>query len=129
MAQAHKDRLLYREIGVALAVLSLWFLSLLAPMHQAAGLLREMAQAGVDTTGAWTICVTQTEGSDPDGMPQICPAHGIGKSEIALPPPGLELAPHRRLLFTVSTPRDRAVARPLVGWLAQEPRGPPHLIA
>ncbi|WEF24849.1 hypothetical protein [Paracoccus sp. S3-43] len=114
------------EIGMALAVLALWMLSLFAPLHQAAGLLREMAKAGHEISGAWSICVTLAQDQDrPDHPPPVCPAQGIGKSEIALPPPPFALADLLPLSHDVVIPQDRAPLVAAQAWLPRQPRAPP----
>lgn len=77
-----------RETGMAMAVLAVWMLSLLAPLHQTSGLLREMEKAGYDISGAWSICVTLAQDEDGgDHAVPVCPAQAIGKSDVLLPPP------------------------------------------
>jgi hypothetical protein len=75
-----------REIGTALAVLSLYVLTLLLPLHQAAGLQNDLARLGFETVGSWSICADA--GAADKGEPQApaalkCPAAGIGKHEFA----------------------------------------------
>lgn len=121
--------LILRETGLALAVLALWLLTLLAPLHQASGLLRELSRAGIDTGAAWRICLTadpSLDGSD-HALP-VCPAQGIGKSDVILPPPlafalavmGLQVA----LLLPVPPPAVVLDPRLHPG----QPRAPPALI-
>ncbi len=81
-----------REIGTALAVLAIYVLTMLAPLHQAAGLQRDLAALGYDAIGVWSVCapLTETDGTDGKGTLQIkCPAAGIGKNDLAaiLPTP------------------------------------------
>ena len=82
-----------KEIGTALAVLAIYVLTLLLPLHQAAGLQRDLAQLGFGTTGNWSICATPAhDEGGPSTLPIKCPAAGIGKYEFAaLPPPAVDI--------------------------------------
>lgn len=87
-----------REVGTAFAVLAIYVLTLLLPMHQAAGLQRDLAQIGYETVGAWSLCEdfasTSKGGDQPEPAAIKCPAAGIGKYEFAaLLPPALTVAP------------------------------------
>lgn len=87
MTRSRTHSTIIRETGVALAALAIWMLCLLAPLHQSAGTLRDMAKAGVDISGAWSVCVTLAEGDvDPDRSVPDCPAQGVSKSGLALGP-------------------------------------------
>lgn len=96
-----------REIGAMLAVLSLYVLVLLAPLHQAAGLQRDLASFGYETVTSWSVC--QSLAADEDGdaplAPAVkCPAPGLGKFSLA---PLLPVALHLRapsLAQTVAYP-------------------------
>lgn len=107
-----------REIGTALAVAAIWLLSLLAPLHHASNLGRDLAARGYEPAALWSLC--DPTGSAAKGEQQavfVCPAQGIGKSDVLLPTvetapavflpilallligawrrPGLALAPYR----------------------------------
>lgn len=74
---------------MALAVLALWLLSLLSPMHQTSRLVADMASAGVTSVSDWTLCISTQTGTDGKAAAQVlCPAKGIGKDDLDLPPPG-----------------------------------------
>lgn len=74
-----------RELGTALAVLSLYVLILLAPLHQAAGLQRDFDALGFASLDTWSICVPLTvDGSSEQPDIAKCPFAGIGKHEVAL---------------------------------------------
>lgn len=93
-----RARRMVREVGTAFAVLAIYVLTLLLPMHQAAGLQRDLAQLGYETVGAWSLCedfASTSEGGDqPEPTAVKCPAAGIGKYEFAaLLPPALTVAP------------------------------------
>ena len=121
-------RMITRETGMALAVLALWMLSLLAPLHQTSGVLREMARAGQDISGAWSICVTLAQDdTGAEHLIQLCPAKAIGKTDLAAPPPVVAVAafaPEAR------TPGFADGARPghrPQDFTPQQPRAPPTL--
>lgn len=80
-----------REAGLAVAVLAIYVLTLLLPLHQAAGLQRDLNASGFATLDSWSIC--QPMAQDEDGNPReaaalACPAMGIAKQQFAavLPP-------------------------------------------
>ena len=74
-----------RETGTALAVLALFILTLLLPMHQVAGLQRDLAQLGYEPAVTWSVCGEIHSDGTPDKSPTAvkCPATGIGKYEFA----------------------------------------------
>ena len=80
-----------RETGIALAVLAIYVLTLLLPLHQAAGLQRDLNALGFSTLESWSVC--QPMAQDEDGAPReaaalTCPATGVAKQQLAavLPP-------------------------------------------
>lgn len=129
MAARRKESSVTRELGMALTVLALWMLSLLVPLHQTSGMLRELARAGYDISNAWTVCVTIAADKErPDQPPSMCPAQVVAKGGLVdfdadrLPPPQsvrLHLADWR---FGDAVDH---VARPEH---VVQPRGPPALI-
>lgn len=69
---------------MALAVLAIWLMSLLAPMHQVSRLIGELSEAGIVTVTDWSLCVPlDLDGDGPDGPQTLCPAQGIGKNDLA----------------------------------------------
>lgn len=81
-----RARSIIRELGTAIAVLSLYLLTVLLPLHQAAGLQSDLARLGFETIGSWSIC--EDAGSAGKGDQQAptalkCPAAGIAKHEFA----------------------------------------------
>ena len=86
-------RNMLRETATALAVLSLYVLMLLAALHQAAGLQRDLNALGFSALDTWSICVPLTQGDTNDAATIAkCPAAGIGKHELALPtPPSMDI--------------------------------------
>lgn len=84
-------RTMLRETGIALAVLAIYVLTLLLPLHQAAGLQRDLNGLGFATLESWSVCQSMAE--DENGAPReaaalSCPATGIAKQQLAavLPP-------------------------------------------
>lgn len=121
-----RPALIRRELGLALAVLALWMLSLLAPLHLASGLLRERALAGFDISGAWSICVSLAQ--DEDGKarpPAVCPAHGIGKNDVAPPPPPVMLPAPDAASHDADFPANRVAPGGSRRFRPGQPRGPP----
>lgn len=115
-----------REFGMALAVLALWLMSLLVPLHQASGLLRELARAGYDISGAWSICVTLAQDEDSETqLPAVCPAQGIGKNDVAQPPLPNLLAEPVRIAHDARYFVDQVAPDSQQRFQPGQPRGPP----
>jgi hypothetical protein len=124
------QRIMAREIGTALAVLAIYLLTILSPLHQArAGQLafEQLGYATLDT--GWVLCnPAGAIGHDSDIPVGKCPATGIGKDELALSPPLASLTIHR-----ATDPAPRPVPQQPLG-LPQHtappsgPRGPPVLV-
>jgi hypothetical protein len=81
------NRSIAREIGTALAVLAVYLLMLMAPLHQA-----RASQLAFDAIGYanlnpdWSICSMLPDGApDPGAPPAECPLAGLAKQ--ALTPP------------------------------------------
>jgi hypothetical protein len=75
-----------REIGTAFAVLGLYLLTILAPLHQARATQLDFAALGYQTiqTG-WVLCSAETERSEGKSLIGKCPAAGIAKQQLAAP--------------------------------------------
>lgn len=79
-------RSMARELGTALAVLALYLLTILAPLHQARASQLDFARLGYETTTTgWVLCTSASGTSDSDITVAKCPAAGIGKNDLALP--------------------------------------------
>ena len=94
----HTRRTKSREIGTALAVLAIYLLTLLAPLHQARASQLAFEELGyTTTTTGWVLCTPAgATGEDGDISIAKCPATGIGKQDLALPsldvlPAGLDV--------------------------------------
>lgn len=79
-------RSVLREAGAAFAVLAIYVLTVLTPLHQSAALQRDFSELGFETVDAWSICTVISGADDEDGTPTAlqCPVAGIGKFELAL---------------------------------------------
>ncbi len=86
-----------RETGIALALLAIYVLTLLMPLHQAAAQQRDLNALGFSTLESWSVC--QPLAQDEDGAPieasaLKCPATGTAKHQLAaVLPPVLHIAP------------------------------------
>jgi hypothetical protein len=83
----HQTRTMSREIGTALAVLAIYLLTVLAPMHHARASQLAFEELGFATTEAsWVLCTPSgADGQDNDVLVAKCPAAGIGKTDLVLP--------------------------------------------
>jgi hypothetical protein len=82
-------RQLTKEAGTAFAVLAIYVLTLLTPLHQAAGLQRDFDALGFATLDTWSVCGQLAQDGTTDPSPVVkCPAAGIGKTDLAMPVTG-----------------------------------------
>lgn len=73
---------------MALALLAIWLLSLLAPMHQISRSIGDLSKAGIVSVTDWSLCVpVDPDGDGPESAVSICPAQGIGKFDLPAPAP------------------------------------------
>lgn len=90
-------QIMLRETGIAVAVLAIYVLTLLLPLHQAAGLQRDLNAIGFSTLDSWSVCqpLAQDDNGDPREAAALnCPATGVAKHQLAtLPPPAPALSP------------------------------------
>ena len=122
----HK-RAISKEIGTALAVLALYLLTILAPLHEARASQLVFEELGYTTlqTG-WVICSsTQSSDSDHDSPVSKCPLSGAGKPAAVAPSLDAVALDLRATLLTAPRPLamtaiQRATIAPPSG-----PRGPP----
>lgn len=87
------SRSMTREIGTAFAVLAIYLLTILAPLHQARASQLAFEQLGYSTqqTG-WVLCArADATGEDRDVTVAKCPAAGIGKNDLV--EPSLDVVP------------------------------------
>lgn len=117
---AQNQQRLMRETGAALAVLALYLLTLLLPLHQASGLQRDLNAIGYSTLSAWSLCGDMSENGEDEPLPAAltCPAMSIAKqSLIPALPPALRIAP----------PIRSGVFRPAFDFHTAGPGLPPHI--
>ena len=85
-----------REAGTALAVLAIYVLTLLLPLHQSAALSRELATLGFQNTSLWTVCMGGEVPSPDDPAPAKCALASTGKHHFAMVlPPAPPVLPAR----------------------------------
>jgi hypothetical protein len=117
-----------RETGIALAVLAIYMLTLLLPLHQAAGLQRDLNALGFSTLESWSVC--QPMAQDENGAPReaaalTCPATGIAKQQLAaVLPPVLVIEPPTAA-HVVHYGDTLAIHRPLLPDHVGQSRAPP----
>lgn len=80
-------------MGTAFAVVAIYILTLLLPLHQAAGLQRDLAALGYQTLGNVSICNPSKPASSDEKSDLIvkCPSAGIAKNPFADAPSGKPL--------------------------------------
>lgn len=122
----HQTRSIGREIGTAFAVLAIYLLTVLAPMHHARASQLAFEELGYATTEAsWVLCTPSgITGQDNDVLVAKCPATGVGKTDLVLPmldavPVSHEIALAAPLATTFPAFLPRAIAPP------SGPRAPP----
>ncbi|SFV37355.1 hypothetical protein SAMN05216456_2878 [Devosia crocina] len=120
---ASRTRAYVWEVGSAVAVLAIYLLVLLAPLHQAAGLQRQLLALGYVSTDTASVCAALARDQNERSAVK-CAAAGIGKNETAVDPVVLSLE-FRRVATLVSylarqTPGSAALERS-----QGQPRAPP----
>jgi len=123
-----RSRLIAGEMGAALAVLAVYVLVLLAPLHQAAGLQGDLARLGYESHLSWSVCTSVAQDEGETEVPASkCPLSGPGKFKlIHLPTDAEALAPGPSLLSIVR-PWQFDRAEGLHGGHPGQPRAPPAL--
>ncbi|WP_108396056.1 hypothetical protein [Devosia submarina] len=89
------QRIMAKEIGTALAVLAIYLLTILAPLHQARASQLALQELGFTTlvTG-WVLCSPLENSSDSNELAVAkCPATSIGKNDLIAPPPAAIVLP------------------------------------
>lgn len=124
------SRSMTREIGTAFAVLAIYLLTILAPLHQARASQLAFEQLGYSTlqTG-WVLCSSaDATGDDRDVTVAKCPAAGIGKNDLAEPSLDvLALTPDRATL-AVAPPTVDIAFTPAASVPPSGSRAPPALV-
>ncbi|WP_246018438.1 hypothetical protein [Pelagibacterium montanilacus] len=79
-------RTLVRECSAAVAVLAVYVLTLLVPLHQAQATQDAFEVLGFEPLSGWSLCLAgETESPSPGGPQPVCPVAGVGKTGMALP--------------------------------------------
>ena len=120
-----------REISRAVAVLAVYVLVLLAPLHQGAGLQHDLAKLGYSAPFTWSICAAALpgDGGDSSSVGITCPIAGIGKQDIVATEPGsVELDGILRTAVGVSYPDSPAPPRSTVARHVGQARAPPGIV-
>ncbi|QQR36104.1 hypothetical protein JI749_00185 [Devosia oryziradicis] len=115
-----------REIGTALAVLAIYLLTVLSPLHQARASQLAFEELGYTTTQAsWVLCTADgVDKPDSDAAIAKCPATGVGKAEFALPV--LDIQPVRHdVALAAPRPAALAMSGPRATAPPAGPRAPP----
>lgn len=126
-----RSRSIAREISSAIAVLAVYVLVLLAPLHQAAGLQNDLAELGYAGPSTWSICAAAlpSDGGDNPSAKIKCAAAGIGKQELAATEPGsVELDSIVRVGVGATYPDNPAPQRPVVAPHIGQARAPPVMV-
>lgn len=79
-----RSRNIARETVTAVSVMAIYILVLLAPLHQAAGLQRDLASFGFASLDKWSICSALASQNENGKSPAVvkCAASSIGKNEL-----------------------------------------------
>lgn len=123
-----RSRNIARETGAALAVLAIYLLVLLAPLHQAAGMQRDLNGLGFTSLDSWSICGQLAQG-DEGTQPVVtkCAASGIGKNELAAVDPVVFDASIVVVATRVTYPATQSFHRSRLALLTGQPRAPPMM--
>lgn len=122
-----RSRAYFREIGSAVAVLAIYLLVLLAPLHQAAGLQREFSALGYVSIDTTSVCAALAQ--DENGQPAAkCAAAGIGKNEIAAVEPVVLAVDGQRVATVVSYQLRTEPVSSTLQHHPGRPRAPPALV-
>jgi hypothetical protein len=95
LPMANRRHTLARETGIALAMLAMYVLTLLLPLHSSAGLQRDLNALGFSNLANWSVCSSiandrDTDPADPAAL--TCPATGVAKSQLtAVLPPAITI--------------------------------------
>jgi hypothetical protein len=122
-------RTMTREIGTAFAVLAIYLLTILAPLHQARASQLAFQELGYATTETgWVLC-TPLESSDENTQLPVskCPATSIGKHDPALTASIPVALPLQRTALAAPRPAVEQSARPFTALSPLGARGPPVL--
>lgn len=126
----NQRRSMSREIGTAFAVLAIYLLTILSPLHHARAsqlAFQELGYATLD--GGWVLCSSTETGSQyRDVTIAKCPAAGIGKPDVMAPV--LDVVALDQSAAFVAAPLSPRMATvvPLAIAPPAGPRAPPALV-
>jgi hypothetical protein len=125
-----RSRGIVRELGTAFAVLAIYVLTLLAPLHQAAGLQSDLAALGFESQSAWSVRMALAQDDNGNRLPGTvqCAVAGIANNQIVpAAPVVIDLAIIRASDPVTYAALSAPVAAPVSAHSAQ-PRAPPVLV-
>ena len=116
-----------KEIGTAFAVLALYLLTILTPLHQARATQLDFAALGYQTveTG-WVLCSADTDRSEGKSLVTKCPAAGIGKQQMGAPTLAVIAVDAPAMMSVAYVDLPHHLVAPRLNWSAP-PRGPPAI--
>jgi hypothetical protein len=122
-----QTRSIGREIGTALAVLAIYLLTLLTPLHHARASQLAFEQAGYTTiTASWVTCTAGSLGDTDRSEPVAkCPVTGVAKSDLIAPVPGVAPAGFALLARVSGLPPQAPVIIAAASAPPGGPRAPP----
>jgi len=125
-AMTHR-RSIGREIGTALAVLAIYLLTILAPLHEARASQLAFEDLGYSTlTTGWVLCAAAYDaGGDSDNAVSKCPVSGVGKPAALAPSLDTVLLDLHAPLLAAPRPLALATTLPATITPPSGPRGPP----
>lgn len=119
-----------REIGTAFAVLAIYLLTILSPLHHARASQVDFERLGYTTTqSSWVLCSQAGDSRDDGGLLVAkCPAAGVAKTDF-LPPAPVVLSVERIGVALVAPRPDTTQAFiPAIAAPPGGPRAPPALV-
>lgn len=119
------SRQIMREIGTAFAVLAIYLLTILTPLHQARASQLTFESLGYTTLSTgWALCGAPATDHSNANLTK-CPVTGAGKQGPAAPAAAAVLASGPVFATTTITIAPAQPVRPRTLNLATSPRGPP----
>ena len=126
----HQPRSMTREIGTAFAVLAIYLLTILAPLHHARASQMALQELGYSTLeSGWVLCsAVETGDEDRDVLIAKCPAAGIGKPDVLPPALAVIALDHDASFVAAPLSLASATVTPFAIASPSGPRAPPALV-
>ena len=127
----HQPRRMIREIGTALAVLAIYLLTVLAPLHHARASQLAFQELGYTSLeSGWVLCSAagDSSGEDRDVRVAKCPVTGTGKPDILAPDLAVTTLGRRAGFVAAPLPLALATVTPFAVASPSGPRAPPALV-